>query len=531
MSSPAKSLSPCASVPSRAKPVNPKPVNPKPVKKIGLAFWMDRVLEECERASVDFAPDPVHDLRVALRRCRSMADGIMAIDPDPAWKQMKKSGKPLFSRLGDLRDTQVMEEWVHRLDSPGDPVTGKLLQFLAIREAQFKQESAQALGDFDRKQWRRWIKTLPRRAARLRPGSDIFKHLALERWIEAHDLHRRALRNRSQVALHSLRIGIKRFRYIVENFLPQQHAAWSDDLKELQDLLGEVHDLDVVWSTALQVNAFPDAASRSRWYARIMQERTARIDKYKDKMIGKNSLWHVWRAELPQGRQIEAAALHRLRLWASALDPDFQHSDRVTRLALQLYDGLPIKRSPTEANRRNSNHAGARQPNSSRPGDGLRDQRAILQVAALLHDVGRSKREKKSHKATYRLINRLKPPAGWSAESLHMAAVVSRYHQGALPHAGQASLRGLTSEQRQTVLRLAGVLRLADAFDFSRDGRIQRLQVAQHNGFLAVAAQGYSPRDRMAERVAAARHLLEVVYRRPLIVKPLVVKTAKGLRN
>ena len=186
---------------------------------------MDRVLEECERASVDFAPDPVHDLRVALRRCRSMADGIMAIDPDPTWKQMKKSGKPLFSRLGDLRDTQVMEEWVHRLDSPGDPVTSKLLQFLAIREAQFKQESAQALENFDRKQWRRWSKTLPRRAARLRPGSDIFKHLALERWTEAHDLHRRALRNRSQVAFHSLRIGIKRFRYIVENFLPQQHAC------------------------------------------------------------------------------------------------------------------------------------------------------------------------------------------------------------------------------------------------------------------------------------------------------------------
>jgi len=301
MSSPAKSLSPSASVPPLAKPTNPKSVIPKPLNKIGLAFWMDRVLKECERASVDFAPDPVHDLRVALRRCRSMADGIMAIDPDPVWKQMKKSGKPLFSRLGDLRDMQVMGEWVHRLDSPGDAVTSRLLQFLAAREAQFKQESAQALGDFDRKQWRRWSKTLPRRAARLRPGSDVFKHLALERWIEAHDLHRRALRNRSQVAFHSLRIGIKRFRYIVENFLPQQHAAWSDDLKELQDLLGEVHDLDVVWSTALRVNAFPDAAAHSRWHARIIQERTSRIDKYKDKMTGKDSLWQVWRAELPQG--------------------------------------------------------------------------------------------------------------------------------------------------------------------------------------------------------------------------------------
>ena len=72
----------------------------------------------------------------------------------------------------------------------------------------------------------------------------------------------------------SLRIGLKRFRYIVENFLPEQHAAWSDDLKELQDLLGEVHDLDVLWATALQVNAFPDAESRSKWHSRIIEERT-----------------------------------------------------------------------------------------------------------------------------------------------------------------------------------------------------------------------------------------------------------------
>ena len=60
-------------------------------KQAGLAFWMRRVLQECDRASIAFAPDPVHDLRVALRRCCSMADGIAAIDPDRAWKDMKKA--------------------------------------------------------------------------------------------------------------------------------------------------------------------------------------------------------------------------------------------------------------------------------------------------------------------------------------------------------------------------------------------------------------------------------------------------------
>src|SRR3974377_2252388 len=85
------------------------PVKPRP--KLGLRAWMERVLEECDRTAQAFAADPVHDLRVALRRCRSLADGLMAIDPDPSWKEMKRAGKKLFQALGGLRDLHVMQEW------------------------------------------------------------------------------------------------------------------------------------------------------------------------------------------------------------------------------------------------------------------------------------------------------------------------------------------------------------------------------------------------------------------------------------
>ncbi|HXY77959.1 MAG TPA: CHAD domain-containing protein, partial [Candidatus Acidoferrales bacterium] len=87
-----------------------------PAKTTGLRYWMLRVLSDCEHVSADFSADPVHDLRVALRRCRSMADGMMAMDPDPAWQAMKKAGKRLFQRLGDLRDVQIMMEWVEKLE-------------------------------------------------------------------------------------------------------------------------------------------------------------------------------------------------------------------------------------------------------------------------------------------------------------------------------------------------------------------------------------------------------------------------------
>ncbi len=484
----------------------------KQVKKhSSLAFWMQRVIEECDRARLAFAPDPVHDLRVALRRCCSIADGVRAIDPDPTWREMKKAEKRLFRKLGELRDLHVMQDWVHRLDSPGDPITGALLQFITSRETLHQQEALQALQAFDRKQWERWSRSLPRRMARLRQGSLVFRHLALEKWTEAYRLHRQTVRRASPAAFHRLRIGIKRFRYIVENFLPLQHAAWSDDLKHMQDLLGEVHDLDVLWSVAAaQASVFPNAEARSRWQQRIQEERAQRIETYRKKMMGEGSLWQVWRAELPNRKEIKSAALLRLKLWASLLDPDFKHSMHVSRLALQLYDGL----------------AANGKPSGSHPQD-----RAILGIAAFLHDVGRSKDEKGHHKTSYRMIQRLAPPLGWPRQDLLTAGIVARYHRGALPGAGQEALQGLSLSQRKDISRLAAILRLANAFDTSRDGRIRRLEVKSESGFLLIAAQGYSPRDRTAEAIAAARHLMELVYRRPVMVRPMRVARAKALNR
>ena len=140
---------------------------------------MLRVLEECDKVSADFSADPVHDLRVALRRCRSMADGMMAMDPDRNWKAMKKAGKQLFQRLGALRDVQIMMEWIEKLNvegivpptphaeltaepqlagapgsHPPDPVptidpAHALLRILQAREIELKREARAALEEFE----------------------------------------------------------------------------------------------------------------------------------------------------------------------------------------------------------------------------------------------------------------------------------------------------------------------------------------------------------------------------------------------
>jgi CHAD domain-containing protein/HD superfamily phosphodiesterase len=505
-------------------------------KNTGLRYWMLRVLEECERVSTDFAADPVHDLRVSLRRCRSLADGLIALDPDPNWKAMKKAGKRLFQRLGDLRDIQVMMKWVEKLEQPRsvervptpampiseqvpeaatngthagptDPAAEALLKILTAREREQKLEAHAALEEFDRKQWRQWSKSLPARAARFRLGSPLFKHLALDRWTAARKLHNHALRNRSQAAFHALRIGIKRFRYIVENFLHAEHKAWSNDLKELQDLLGEVHDLDVLWATAASCHVFPDVASRQRWHERIVEERTKRINRYRAKMVGEDSRWQVWRAALPQGKQIQALATRRMKLWASSLDPDFPHSERVAGLALQLYDGLQASGWQSSIDQISA--------------------RLTLLAAALLHDVGKSQGNKGHHKTSFDMIRAHGTPLGWKPADLQRAAIVARFHRGALPTRKHKSLRDLLPGEQKGTIELVAILRLGNALDAAHDGRIHRVQIAnghirvKGNEALIIAAEGYSPLGPSAQTIAAERHLLETVLRRPVVIKPM----------
>jgi CHAD domain-containing protein/HD superfamily phosphodiesterase len=521
------------SVPAQSPPARPK-------KETGLRYWMLRVLEECDHVSADFGADPVHDLRVSLRRCRSLADGLMALDPDPDWKAMKKAGKRLFQRLGALRDIHVMMEWVEKLgklktiepngeakkngnnveralspalpapeSNPGleDIAAYNLLEILHRRELEQQHEAQSALQEFDRKQWRQWSRSLPQRAARFRPGSALFKHLALERWTEARELHNAALRNRSQVAFHSLRIGIKRFRYTVENFLPVEHKAWSDDLKAMQDLLGEVHDLDVLWSTAVSCHAFPDQASRQRWREIIVSQRRKRIDGYRARMVGENSLWQTWRAGLPQGKQIEFLATRRMKLWANGLDPDFPHSERVASLALQLYDGLLAW--------------------GWQPAVDASSCRSSLLAAALLHDVGKSEGDKGHHKTTFDLIRTHGNPLGWKPEDLNRAAIVARFHRGALPTRRHKTLRDLFPNEQRAAIQLAAVLRLANALDGSHDGHIRRLKIensatkGKGTEALIIAAEGYSNLGQTARTVAAERYLLETVLHRPVVVRAM----------
>jgi CHAD domain-containing protein len=278
-------------------------------RRIGLEVWMERVLLKAEDARRGWNADAVHDLRVALRRCRTMAEALSEVNPGPGWRKLKKSSRGLFHTLGVLRDTQVEKEWVRKLGAPDDPIRRYMLRALNLDERTHRKAAEQALGRFDRKDWRRWSKKLAHKAQFFPLESVVFQRLALASLNESVELYQRARKGRSRVAWHRLRIGLKRFRYIVENFLPQRYEAWGVDLRHMQDLLGDVHDLDVLRSEIRRRCARRDPAAAAAWLEKIETERKARLDDLRSKTNDKEFLWLAWRGGLQGGNTIQTVSL------------------------------------------------------------------------------------------------------------------------------------------------------------------------------------------------------------------------------
>ena len=79
-------------------------------------------------------------------------------------------------------------------------------------------------------------------------------------------------------------------------------------------------------------------------------------------------------------------------------------------------------------------------------------------------------------------------------------------------------MQRLAINDRRTAMQLSGILRLARVLDLNH-GTGPHLRVTLQDRSVVVQCAGYTPLDRKAEEVAAARHLLETVIHRPVLVK------------
>lgn len=467
-----------------------------------LLFWMDRVLKELENVRTSPDPDAVHDLRVAIRRCRSVAAVMEEVDPDAAWPAMRKAARKLFRALGGLRDAQVMDEWVKKLAPETDPVRAHLQAAFETSEPYLREEALRVAGRFDQKSWKRLARTLRQRARLVPAGGLAAECLALERFEDAKELHAKALRTEKPKPWHALRIGLKRFRYTVESLLPEQYTAWSDSLKRLQDMLGEIHDLDVLSEMVNKSDFVETEDSLKLWHEVIARERHGRIETYRQLTLGKTSIWNTWRAGLPTNGRIEAAAHARLRATARAVDPHVSRTSQVSRIAIAIYEAL-----------KRTNAASAfREPALHR----------VLLAAARLQGVGDGNADQSSQKAARKFLLDLALPPGWSNQEWEVLATVVRYHRGAEPSPKSGPFSKLSGEQQNRVRAVAGVLRLSRALRKCgvESGAGLRAEKSAEAVVLRVPALGDDIET--ASRVAAGKHLLEEYLGMPVILKPAV---------
>jgi CHAD domain-containing protein len=469
-----------------------------PTEHRGLSFWMKRTLQELAEFRANPTADTVHDLRVALRRCRSVAAAVEEIDPHPDWEEMRDGARKLFRSLGELRDAQVMGDWLNKLRPEEDAKKRSVLESLAASEEAAQKKALHHATRFDEKRWNELARTLRARIRRVPIDGEAARCLALERLEEAKELHRRAMRSESAKPWHALRIGIKRFRYTAESLLPAAHSEWSESLKRVQDILGNIHDLDVLADLVSHAPAQQPSEASPDWSTLIEHTRHENLQTYRQLTLGTTSLWRTWFSGFPH-REWHQYARARVAAMRKSMDPRPARSLRVTRLAKRMWSQFRECR--------------AREPFSDL------QERRVLEVAAQLSGI-RSPNGKKSREKSARTFLLKSPiPPGWTFAEWERAAWAIRFQRGAEPGPENKRFSQLSAEQQTGIVLLAGILRLAVALQKCgvSSGRAARIEILPQGLLLRVSGIEDSPEN--AARIAEARKLLERSLGKTILVQ------------
>ncbi|AOT71035.1 HD domain-containing protein [Geosporobacter ferrireducens] len=103
-------------------------------------------------------------------------------------------------------------------------------------------------------------------------------------------------------------------------------------------------------------------------------------------------------------------------------------------------------------------------------------QRFLLQLAAILHDIGKFVNPLEHYIYSYHIIL-ASNLMGLSREEMEIIANISRYHSKVVPRADHDNFRKLSEENRVVVSKLVAIIRLADALDRSHRQKIKTVQI------------------------------------------------------
>ncbi len=209
----------------------------------------------------------IHRMRVATRRLRAALPLFAACLPAKRGKAWEGEIRQITRALGAARDADVQIDTLLRyyrtLEDPTlKPGVARLLLRLRQQRAGLQPGVVAALDRFSLSQ------TLPAmREALLALGSmeaglpfsrALYQHAdeSIEPRLSEFLSYDEAVRRPEMVAeLHAMRIAAKRLRYTLETFAPLYAGGlkqWLTSIREVQEMLGNIHDCDV-WGSFLPV--------------------------------------------------------------------------------------------------------------------------------------------------------------------------------------------------------------------------------------------------------------------------------------
>src|SRR5206468_6285759 len=125
----------------------------------------------------------------------------------------------------------------------------------------------------------------------------------------------------------------------------------------------------------------------------------------------------------------------------------------------------------------------------------------ILHAAAMLHDIGLFIAYQKHHKHSYYLITS-SGPSSIDSIDLDLVANIARYHRKAHPTPKHLPFSQLSPAQQDVVRKLSAILRVADALDYGRQGKVQQIFCTRRAKLLSIRLEGLG--DLRDEQRAAA---------------------------
>lgn len=140
------------------------------------------------------------------------------------------------------------------------------------------------------------------------------------------------------------------------------------------------------------------------------------------------------------------------------------------------------------------------------------ENRLLLEVAGMLHDIGHCVNINGHHKHSHYLLKST-PFVGLNDREKSIVAVTARYHRKAPPKMDHPEFASLMPEDRDIVTKLAAILRLADALDSEHASNVSAFRLTRRKATLTFSLRGRG--DLLLERfaISAKASLFEEIFR------------------